>query len=111
MDEQLIIANARKTAERLRKRKKEFSQEEFLRCRVSTVPHWKRIVVIIVGIGFSALAVLIYLEAEIPIWGILFGIFSLAVLLIGIFGRRKKVETVLNGLDSAVSTNIIDAIF
>ena len=111
MDEQLIISNARKTAERLRKRKKEFSQDDFLKCRVSTVSLWKRIVVIIVGVGSSAISVLAFLEAENPIWGILFGVFGLVVLLIGIFGKRKKVDTVLDGLDASITSNIIDGIF
>lgn len=66
---------------------------------------------ILTGLGSIALAVLVFIESQNLIWTALFGIFGIAVLLVGIFGKRKKVDTVLDGLDSAVSSNIIDSIF
>ena len=107
----MIISNARKTAERLKKKKKEFSRDDFLKCRVSTVPLWKRIVVIFVGLGFTALAVLMYFEADNPVWAVMFWGISVVILLIGFLGRREKIDTILCGMDAGISSNIIDGIF
>ncbi len=110
MDQKLIIENARKAAKGIKQRRNEFSQEEFLHTRISTVPFWKRISVICFGLLTAVLSVWIFVDGRNPVWAIIFGIAGFIILFFGVFGGRKNLDSILNGLDASVSGNIIDSI-
>lgn len=77
--------------------------------RVQVVPLWKRW--FIVGLGLLILGAAIYSYQHSLAGAIVLAIISLIVILLGAFGRKKSIDEVLDGVDSALSNQILDKIF
>jgi len=111
-NEEQIILNGRKRLLPLKgKRAGPFTRDDLLQCRISVVPLWQRLIVVGAGLGCGGIGVSMWLSA-VALWSVclLFGL-GLVLILLGVFGKRQRIEVILRGLDSAGSLQIIDAIF
>ncbi|EDY82170.1 hypothetical protein VDG1235_1790 [Verrucomicrobiia bacterium DG1235] len=112
MNQQALIANARRKALReRRKREGAFSRDDLLSLQVSTVPRWKRIVVSTFGLCSLIGGIIAMIQTDSWILASLFIAFGLMLIYIGAFKRKKTIDSALNGIDAGTTTNILDAIW
>lgn len=91
-------------------KKKEFSKDDLLHFKVSTVSLWKRIVVVFVGLVFMGFAIWLYTVKSELLLPLVFGIFGIGIVISGMFAGKKRLGSILQGVDGGASNSIIDAI-
>lgn len=110
MKQKVIIKNAQRTAKRMKKRKKEFSKDDLLHSKVSTVSLWKRILVVFVGLVFLGFSVWLYTKSNELLFPLAFGVFGIGIAITGMLAGKKRLDSILQGVDGGASNSIIDAI-
>ena len=87
------------------------NKETFLGMRVQTASPVQRIAISIIGmipIGFS---IWFYFWKKENVGSLVFGGIGLLLIGLGVVGRKRPVEVVLQGLDAVATDKILDAIF
>ncbi len=106
-----IIKNGIKAAHRYKKKTGQKPDKEVLKkISIPTASLFERLVLIILGIVFIAIA--IYNLSYFPFWIILLQIvFGLIILILGIRGRRKKISKIIDIFDAIdIGANILQFI-
>ena len=86
-------------------------KEDFFALRVQTVEPWKRLAAFVVGLLFVGMTGWAFNEGF-DAWAIfVFGAIALVFLVVGVVGRRKPVEGVLDATADAVFQRLLDALF
>jgi hypothetical protein len=84
---------------------------DFLALRIQTVPPWKRMCCVAIGVGVGAIAGWLAVERAASPWAIGFlAVLSLVALVVGIIGWKRPVEAVLEGTADALFNRLIDAL-
>jgi hypothetical protein len=110
------LGRVRRQIERARERaeKKDgriLSRWQVMHLKVQTASPWGRALVVIAGFGFMGLFAYMLGKHGFS-WGLLLLVVpGLVLIVIGIRGRKREVEQVLNGLDSAITQNLLDGLF
>jgi uncharacterized membrane protein HdeD (DUF308 family) len=85
------------------------SRDELLQLRIQSVPTWKRVVLVCLGVGLFVLGALLVPDPS-TAGGVSLCVIGLAILLIGILGRRRTVESCLNELGSGLADGVVEAV-
>ena len=87
------------------------SRWQVMHLKVQTASPWGRAVVVIAGLCFVGVAAWVVGTNAFRWWLLLLFLPGAALVVIGIRGRKREVEQVLNGLDSAITNNLLDGLF
>jgi hypothetical protein len=94
-----------------RKRGIVLTKEDVLRLKVQTVAPWTRAFFVLIGICVVGIAVIIFAAAA-PWWiSLAFAVSGLAIILLGIFGRKRYLEAELRHLPAGIADGVISGIF
>lgn len=98
--QQYLERNALRAAQKAidRKGRDGFTKNDFAHLRIQTVEPWKRIILFIPGALSLVAGVFMVLEKN---WwaGILLGGIGAVIIFIAILGKKKTIETALDGID------------
>lgn len=86
------------------------SRWDVMHLKVQMASPLARFVLVIVGFGFLGGAVWLA-NKELSWWLLLIVLPGAILVTVGVRGRKKEVEQVLNGLDSAITNSLLDGLF
>lgn len=110
--QRFLERTARRAVERkrLKDAQRRPTQDAVAKIRIQTVEPWKRISCMLIGTGFLFVSWLIQ-QNDGNLYAVLFlGFLGTLGLIIGLFGKKRTIESILNATGDSIISNLLDGL-